>query len=183
MDYHENRHKNIQHKCNDCDRTFMSRVSLQKHSKIHSNEFKFICDHCDKRYHHKSELILHMFSHKKSPLPFQCDVCDKSFAAKFKLNQHKETHKGCEIENLETFAKYFCCFVSGVKSHSCQHCDKKFTRNSSLTIHMLTHSEVDKKFECNLCSKSFDRQRSHDRHMKIKHGESLRLDRQNFSSN
>lgn len=35
---------------------------------------------------------------------------------------------------------------------------------------MLTHSTLDTKYECHLCSKSFDRQRSHDRHMKIKHG-------------
>ncbi|KAG4080033.1 hypothetical protein HA402_006345 [Bradysia odoriphaga] len=133
---------------------FLSRVSLQKHSKVHTNDFRYVCDHCDRKFYAKSDLILHMYSHKTSPLPFQCDECDKSFSAKFKLNQHIMTHQG-------------------VKSHACQFCGKKFTRNSSLTIHLLTHSSMDTKYECNLCSKSFDRQRSHDRHMKIKHGSTV----------
>ncbi|XP_037029804.1 zinc finger and BTB domain-containing protein 24-like [Bradysia coprophila] len=154
LEYHENRHNNVQYKCDECDRTFLSRVSLQKHSKVHTNDFRYVCDHCDRKFYAKSDLILHMYSHKTSPLPFQCDECDKSFSAKFKLNQHIMTHQG-------------------VKSHACQFCGKKFTRNSSLTIHLLTHSSMDTKYECNVCSKSFDRQRSHDRHMKIKHGSTV----------
>lgn len=38
---------------------------------------------------------------------------------------------------------------------------------------MLTHSSLVTKYECSLCSKSFERQRSYDRHMKIKHGKTL----------
>lgn len=94
LKYHENRHNNIQHVCNECGRTFLSSISLQKHSKVHTGDFKYTCDHCDMKFYNKSELILHMYNHKKIPLPFTCDTCDKSFSAKFKLNQHVETHKG-----------------------------------------------------------------------------------------
>lgn len=176
MEYHENRHNNIQYKCDECDRTFLSRVSLQKHSKVHTNDFRYICDHCDRKFYAKSDLILHMYSHKTTPLPFQCDECDKSFSAKFKLNQHMMTHQGRQttirriVQSFYSDKNSFSFVVAGVKSHACQFCGKKFTRNSSLTIHLLTHSSMDTKYECNLCSKTFDRQRSYDRHMKIKHG-------------
>lgn len=108
LEYHENRHNNIQHTCNECGRTFLSRISLKKHARSHTNDFKYICDHCDMKFYNKSEMVLHMYSHKKVPLPFQCDACDKTFSAKFKLNQHVETHKGNDRAEDFSFFDFLC---------------------------------------------------------------------------
>ena len=115
-DYHEQR----LHKCNICQKTFQSKVSLHYHVKgQHQEKRSHQCNECEKRYSSAGHLKRHVDSiHRKKS--YQCDSCTKSYSMKDTLNEHiKDVHEG--------------------RTSSCKVCKKVYHSRASLTSHLKSH--------------------------------------------
>lgn len=78
-------------KCLSCIllfRPISSRTLLKKHMQTHSNEKKYVCDICGKRFTRKYGLGMHYRVHTGEK-PFQCHLCRESFINKGILQLHQ----------------------------------------------------------------------------------------------
>lgn len=103
--------------CTTCGGGFVSRKTLIEHEKIHTGNKPFICILCGDSFIHKNQLKRHEGVHAESKL-FPCDVCDKYFRHKDSIRRHKRIH------------------TAGAQRYQCDFCNKNYTRNYSLTVHI-----------------------------------------------
>ena len=66
------------YKCQRCDKTFTQKGSLNRHSILHSGNFKWYCDICDKGYSQRGNYEQHIRAHKGQK--FKCEYCGKAFS-------------------------------------------------------------------------------------------------------
>ncbi|RWS08672.1 zinc finger protein 35-like protein [Dinothrombium tinctorium] len=80
------------HKCETCNKSFVSSSMLWKHKAFH-NEGKFNCEHCSKKFKTSDHLRRHLIIHSGEK-PFSCHLCDYRCNVKANLNKHVKTvHK------------------------------------------------------------------------------------------
>ena len=118
-------------KCQICDRSYLSKYSLNHHMIIHDESKVFKCDVCFKSFVSRSKLKVHYRTHTGEK-PFACQVCDKKFALKSNLVQHQAIH-------------------SDVRPFKCSICPegRYFKTKQNLNQHMVFHYEP--KFACSHC--------------------------------
>ena len=131
-----------------CDRESI----LNNHISHHLNKRQFVCEECDKQFHHNSDLIQHKRWVHSTDRPFVCNRmdCNKTFKTYSHLTQHNSTH-------------------SSVKSFGCNKCDKRFKTNLYLSEHKkFVHSNFHP-FVCpqNNCKKRFKRRKDLNRHKSV----------------
>ncbi|KAI8127702.1 hypothetical protein FF38_11256 [Lucilia cuprina] len=165
-------HKNSRqiHKCEQCDKEFISKTALISHKRIHQGE-PLNCNECGKQFSGTYELKVHLRFHKREKqkeeqkeLPAkQCKICNKEFATQRYLNQHmnvhldeRATHKCnyCEKEYVTQTALNNHKRLHEGQTLECMECGKQFTRNYELEIHMRFHKR-EYPFECTMCDKKF----------------------------
>ena len=78
--------------CDECERKFSSRVSLKRHSQIHTGQFNHFCKICRNGFNESSHFKIHMRSHEG--LKYNCSQCPKSFVSKQNLMFHMSEHTG-----------------------------------------------------------------------------------------
>lgn len=89
-------HNNLVHseerryKCKQCGKRFTCLLILNKHIKKHSGEKPFKCTECTKSFNYKADLRRHTHQHREAQ-PFTCE-CGKGFSRKDHLEGHKATH-------------------------------------------------------------------------------------------
>lgn len=90
--------------------------------------------------------------------PFACTQpnCEKVLSSKRNLQKHLAYKHDVDIV-------WFCC-------NDDSGCEKRFKSKGDLTKHMLTHSEQERTFACEQCSKSFHHKHVLKRHMADMHG-------------
>ena len=110
------------HVCEHCEKEFRWKSDLIRHVYSHTGERPYSCDHCEYKCANKSNLTKHIRTHTGEK-PFSCDVCGKSFALSGHLKRHYLTH-------------------TGDKQHRCDQCGEKFIWKSNLERHLLTHNAV-----------------------------------------
>lgn len=76
--------------CDECGLAFKTSNHLLSHKTIHmpSEQKKFVCDVCKKRYAFKYLLTAHMSSAHSDEKRFACDLCD----GRFKTSTHFKDH-------------------------------------------------------------------------------------------
>lgn len=81
------------HQCPECNKCYKHQSTLAMHKKIHSGEYKFKCQYCQKEFYLAEYYNRHMRVHTKER-PYKCSVCDKAFSQSNTLIQHKRIHTG-----------------------------------------------------------------------------------------
>lgn len=137
-----------QFQCNECNKTFLTSLHLQRHQRTHVPEH-WECSVCQKVFKMKRNLEQHAVVHSEHK-PFRCPFCEKSFARATELKDHKRTHTG---------EKPFVCAVCGVG----------FAQFSNMITHRKTTHEKEEKFQCDTCGRTFKRRRLLDCHIKGVH--------------
>lgn len=88
------------HQCPDCNKCYKHQSTLAMHKKIHSGEYKYKCQYCQKEFYLAEYYNRHLRVHTHEK-PFKCDVCDKAFSQSNTLIQHKRIHTGKMHANLK----------------------------------------------------------------------------------
>jgi KRAB domain-containing zinc finger protein len=150
--------------CQQCDRTFSCKFTLNEHKRIYSKKKFFACDQCHRSFTHKSTLDQHKPIHKNKKR-FTCDQCDLKFLRKSTLDRHRIIHTGqrpfacpqCDrrFSDTSTLHKHKRIHT-GEKSFACDQCDLKCSRRSTINRHKLIHTG-EKPFACDQCDRKFTR--------------------------
>ena len=158
--------------CKDCEHTYMSRVTYEKHLK--EDKCKHTCEFCGKVFLYKRtcDYKLHMKHHRKQK-DHECQICGKLFLVKYKMLQHFKLHANPKPKMCEKCGKGFPSTISLTlhlkRMHAenrdlvqCSKCAKMYKSKSSLRYHMRAVHESDDNasFSCSICDKSFKVERN-----------------------
>ncbi|XP_017771433.1 PREDICTED: zinc finger protein 236-like [Nicrophorus vespilloides] len=143
-------------KCQYCEKSFQSKISLVRHSSGHHKvQVDTTCNYCSKKFKKPSDLARHIRTHTGEK-PFKCNLCDKSFTLNSTLNSHYRTHSSMNSKDFKCHVcnTYFSCKSSlkshsyihlDIKPHKCDLCPAMFRTSHHKKNHMLAHEKYDKK--------------------------------------
>lgn len=86
----------LRHKCNVCDKKFMTTPELRNHLVTHTRERNEHCTVCQKSFGTRKALQAHHRTHT-GERNYLCVICDRSFTQAHVLRTHMKTHPGCPI--------------------------------------------------------------------------------------
>ncbi|EMR08490.1 hypothetical protein PNEG_03316 [Pneumocystis murina B123] len=174
----------------DCIARFNTNQHLKRHEAIHLRETPYKCTKyppCTAEFHKHHQLLIHIANTHTHKKPFLCeyDQCKKSFDTGSKLNSHiSRIHVPipsyfCEIEDCnqkEGFSKLSLLQKHLKNDHCviCKVCNKKFSTNTQLKLHLQVHEkslEERRLYHCSInnCQKSFTRSFALQKHIEIVH--------------
>jgi len=82
--------RNLNLKCNDCEKIFSERGNFNRHALTHSGVKRFSCEECDTKFARADKLKLHitLLHSMTGSESFACEQCDKRFTRKDHLSRH-----------------------------------------------------------------------------------------------
>ncbi|KAK2827338.1 hypothetical protein Q7C36_018264 [Tachysurus vachellii] len=142
-----------EHRCDMCDRVFMSMQGLRSHERSHSataminRDDKYSCQYCQFQSAFRHNLDRHIQSHHGHHKPFRCKLCPFKSAYLSRLKSH--LHKSHAGEN--TYKCISCPFstmtISQLKDHSLREHGQTLTlprlraRAALRTTHTITNND------------------------------------------
>ncbi|CAD6238718.1 GSCOCG00008535001-RA-CDS, partial [Cotesia congregata] len=129
---------------------FPDQNSLAKHRKTHTGDRPFQCLECQDTFPTAPALRRHMSSHNPESKPLPCIYCGRRFLDKPALEKHEKSHLAAEQQ----------------RGHVCDICNKTFMTPTDLMVHKKNH-DPDKKFDCEVCGREFNRLNNLQRHMMV----------------
>lgn len=164
--------KNL-YKCNECQKAFRYKVSLDKHKVTHNELY---CDVCRRVLRDAVMLARHKVSHTL----YQCTRCEESFTHFLPLQRHFENvHKVSRPFKcnhcMKTLPKLRVLILhewthTGHLPFQCAQCNFRFRSDSELFHHQRVHTK-EKPYLCPECGKRFSQKNNLLRHLKLIHGE------------
>ncbi|XP_055080420.1 zinc finger protein 397-like [Periophthalmus magnuspinnatus] len=82
-------------KCNWCNKKFVTRTSLKRHSRIHTGARSHECSVCHKSFATSTDTKVHCRIHSGKRL-HKCEHCGQDFSSWMSCKRHKRTHKSAE---------------------------------------------------------------------------------------
>ncbi|CAB1332032.1 unnamed protein product [Coregonus sp. 'balchen'] len=156
-------------KCDQCDATFKRKDTLNVHIQVvHDGHKKYKCDLCEKAFVTPSVLKSHKKTHTGEKEKI-CPYCGQKFASNGTLRVHIRSHTvapvGMQREaERERGAEEGQCGSTGgsERPYQCPYCDKAFSKNDGLKMHIRTHTRA--QFEELVCDLSFSLKKMLSRH-------------------
>lgn len=136
--------------CDICDKDFKDNCSLNRHTKIHQEDFQLVkCDLCQKSFMNTQNkerhltLVHNILEYNKNPYfpickdarQFACGICHEKFKTKFHCNRHEET-----THNKQTSVQFQCKFCSenfSRKDNADRHSNYSCTLRSSEIVPLI----------------------------------------------
>jgi len=114
----------------------------------HKDERNFHCEHCGKKFKHRTELTSHI-THHTGELNFSCTGCGKKHRRSGEARLCEKTHRG-------------------IFKHSCHLCDYKTHKKNSLERHLNSHVKSTP-FSCPVCGFKSGRKDNLKQHVEKRH--------------
>ena len=105
------------HMCNQCNKSFTQKFSLDLHLLIHSMEKPNKCKKCNFSTNQARKLKTHMFIHNAKKLNY-CDQCKRCFRRVDHLRSHMLTHT--DKNRKCTLCDYSARTPQALRTHMCQ---------------------------------------------------------------
>lgn len=156
------------YKCRVCGAGFKSQINVLRHAcnKIKSPH----CDQCDKTFPSKMRYAFHLQFHNDHPkctaMHLHCDMCLAEFDDEYQLYDHiRFRHELHDKAVCETCGRTFKSSMGlnihrryhvGSRNFTCKLCNKSFLNRSTLREHEISHMDV-KPFQCNICGQYLSR--------------------------
>lgn len=165
--------------CPHCTKRFYKKSNLDNHVLKHTGDKPFACVHqgCDVRFKRAKSLKAHLASkHSGKQQSYLCSFCGKPFASLSGYKQHLSKHTGVTYLKRNVVCtdcgkafrsradlRTHSVMHTKEKAYTCHTCSASFTQKASLKDHQHVHMNT---WQCELCKKSFGRQRYLDQHVK-----------------
>ncbi|XP_056149898.1 zinc finger protein 135-like [Lampris incognitus] len=176
---HTCEHKIKPYPCNVCGKRCATENALQRHNKIHNENYMHLCRFCLKIFKTRVDKITHEQSHSPTLKPYKCPDCPEAFTQLHVRNRHLRGHRG-----VKKYACRFCKFEflcenqllrhervhTGVKPFVCEVCQRSFNQEGHLKSHMRLHTG-ERPYKCPHCDRSFNHNISRKNHVQRHHSE------------
>lgn len=120
-----NARQNLEYRCCECSRVFLTKESLYLHRASHNGDKNFKCSKCSKSFRWR----IHLEKHEKKHIiktKYACPTCQRVFSLKCDMLKHRRVHK--------------------IKNFKCTKCDLRFSETRYLKLHMTRkHCDDNKK--------------------------------------
>lgn len=147
-------HRNSRVTCEHCGASFKTKNEADSHIRyIHTKDFRFKCEFCDKRCNTSSDLAAHRRKHTNER-PYKCpyEGCEKDYKTNGALIKHNRS--------VHTMERPFKC--------SFDSCDKAFVCSHQLKKHAMAHTR-EKPYRCWYCELCFNSTYSRRMHCRRNH--------------
>ncbi|XP_013783207.1 zinc finger protein 883-like [Limulus polyphemus] len=169
------------HKCEFCEKLFISEDCLLIHKKQHSfsSSDKHKCTHCIFSAKSHSKLLSHLATHqdyKEDKELFRCLECGKNFKEEVRLRQHQKFHANFQLVKCSLCDSMFRK-GSGLATHmrahlksipSSQSCENVKLNRQEIIVRKINNAG-DKRFHCSVCDKGFTSTNNLMKHYIAKH--------------
>lgn len=129
--------------CQDGEKLFSTKCNFKTPQVNHTNEVKFVCGKCGKRFERKKTLNVHMKTHTKL-LDNKWNECDQSFMKKEQFEKHMiltNCGKCGKKSKLLGDNRSHASLHERLSEIQCGFCDRIFPQTSSIKDHKNNHTE------------------------------------------
>lgn len=139
--------------CKLCDFKSISYNQYKTHNRKHQTITDiFTCDHCEKQFTNKKNILRHMETH--SPIIPKCNYCQKAFVYTGSKKQHERLCSKRKVIRKIGF--------------ECKFCHKTYGSRLAHKDHETTHTG-ERPFKCSICSKTYTKSAALYKHFKVVH--------------